>query len=534
MFRKVFLFVVAALLLLSVPALAQDGSFKLTILHTNDTHAHHDPNTNGDGGMAREATVVKQIRAEVANVLLLDAGDRFTGALYHQQYRGQDNVQLMNALGYQAMTIGNHEFDDGDATLGQFIDGLNFPVVSANVDFSAEPLLAGKVAPYTVLTVGDQQIGVIGLTTPEAPTISSPGAALVFNADLAGVAQAAVDELTAQGVNKIILLTHVGFEVDHALAAAVRGVDVIVGGHTHTLLSNAYAAAVGVYPTIVNDLDGAPVYIVQAGEYNQYLGRLNVTFDADGVVTAAAGDTILLSQYITPDPEIQTLLESLAAPIEQLKATPVGESNVFLVGDRAVCRVQECNLGDLITDAMRAATHAQIAITNGGGIRSNVPVGEATPADVALAEPIPVTLGDVLTVLPFGNLTATFSLKGADVIAALENGVSQVENGAGRFPQVSGLHYTWDGSKAAGSRIVSVEVEDAHGSYVPLDPEALYTVASNDFMRRGGDGYTVFADNAIDAYDFGTPLDQVLKDYIVAHSPIAPMVEGRVTRADAQ
>ena len=171
---------------------------------------------------------------------------------------------------------------------------------------------------------------------------------------------------------------------------------------------------------------------------------------------------------------------------------------------------------------MRAETGAQIAIENGGGIRSNVPVGADTPADVALPQPMQVTLGDVLTILPFGNLTSTFKLKGADVVAALENGVSQVEAGAGRFPQVSGLRFSWDGSKDPGSRIVSVEVEGADGSYAPIDPDATYTLATNDFMRRGGDEYTVFATNAIDPYDFGKPLDQVLADYIEANSPIAP------------
>jgi 5'-nucleotidase len=143
-----------------------------------------------------------------------------------------------------------------------------------------------------------------------------------------------------------------------------------------------------------------------------------------------------------------------------------------------------------------------------------------------------VTLGDVLTVFPFGNLVSTFQLTGADVIAALENGVSQVEAGAGRFPQVSGIRFSWDGSKEAGSRIVSVEVLGEDGSYTAIDPEATYTLASNDFMRRGGDGYTVFAENSIDAYDFGKPLDQVMADYIASHSPIAPAVEGRITRVD--
>lgn len=149
-----------------------------------------------------------------------------------------------------------------------------------------------------------------------------------------------------------------------------------------------------------------------------------------------------------------------------------------------------------------------------------------------LPSPLTVTLGDVLTVLPFGNLVATVDLTGADVIAALENGVSQVENGAGRFPQVSGIRYSWDGSKEAGQRIVSVEVMGEDGSYSAIDPEAVYTVATNDFMRRGGDGYSTFVDNAISFYDFGSPLDVVLADYIKANSPISPTVEGRITRID--
>ena len=182
---------------------------------------------------------------------------------------------------------------------------------------------------------------------------------------------------------------------------------------------------------------------------------------------------------------------------------------------------------------MRAETGAQIAITNGGGIRSNVPVGAETPADLALSTPMIVTLGDVLTVFPFGNLVSEFQLTGADVVAALENGVSLVEEGAGRFPQVSGIRYTWDGSKPAGSRIVSVEVVGEDGTATPIDPADTYSLASNDFMRRGGDGYEVFDTNAIDPYDFGKPLDQVLQEYIVANSPIAPAVEDRITRVDA-
>ena len=512
--------------------IAQDETFALTIIHTNDEHAQHDPNSAGDGGIARQAAVIAQIRAAVDDAILVDGGDRFTGSLYHQQYRGQDNAQLMNMLGYQAMTPGNHEFDDGPDTLAAFIDALNFPVISANISVADGNPLSGKLMPYAILDVNGQQVGVIGLTTAETPILSSPGEGVTFSDAYAADVQAVVDELTAQGVNKIVLLTHLGYGVDVDLATQISGVDVIVGGHSHTLLGNAFTAAEYPYPAEATSASGEPVVIVQAGGGNTlYLGRLDVEFDADGLLADWGGDTIFMSRFITPDPAVEAVLTELAAPIDALKATAVGESAVFLIGDRAVCRVQECNLGDLITDAMRAETGAQIAITNGGGIRSNIPVGVDTPADPALDAPQTVTLGDVLTVLPFGNLVSTFELTGADVVLALENGVSQAENGAGRFPQVSGIRFTWDPAAEAGSRIVSVEVLGEDGSFSPIDPAATYSLVSNDFMRRGGDGYAVFDENAINPYDFGRPLDQVLADYIAANTPINPQIEGRIINA---
>lgn len=531
MFRRTTLLIFVFLVVVAGAAFAQDDdTFALTILHTNDTHSHHEPNSSGDGGAARQATVVGQIRDEGGNVLLLDGGDRFTGTLFHQQYRGQDSVLIMNALAYDAMTLGNHEFDDGDQVLADFIDGLDFPVVTANVDFSESEILAGKVQPYVVLDVNGEQVGIIGLVTPDAVEISSPGEELVFSSDLVGVTQAAIDELTAMGVNKIILVTHIGLDQDRLVAQGTTGLDIIVGGHTHTLLGNQYVASEAEYPVEETNANGEPVIIVQAGSYDTYLGRLDVEFDANGVLTDWGGDTIFLSRYITPDPGVEEIIDELAGPIEELRATVVGEASVFLVGDRAVCRFAECGLGNLITDALRWETGAQLAITNGGGIRANIP-DEPTPEDLAFSAPQDVTLGQVLTVLPFGNLVSTFELTGADVVAALENGVSEYENGAGRFPQVSGLRYSFDATQPAGSRIVSVEVEGANGEYAPIDPEATYTVVSNDFMRGGGDGYTVFAENAINPYDFGRPLDQVLADYIAENSPVAPEIEGRITNA---
>ncbi len=517
----------AFILLVLVAGLAgAQDAFELTIMHTNDVHGHHEPQRSGDGGAARQAAVVQQIRAEGGNSLLLDAGDRYTGTLFHVQHRGQDSVRIMNAIGYDAFVLGNHEFNEGSENLAEFVQGLDSPTVSANIDFSADPYLAGLVAPSVVLEVGGESVGIIGLTTPETVILNLPSKDLVFHENLAEITQAQVDSLSAQGVNKIILLTHLGYGPDLEVAQAVSGVDVVVGGHTNTFLSNAYAGALGEYPTVLESASGEPVLVVQANTKTIYLGRLDLEFDADGLLTDWDGDAILLSRYITPDPAVGALIAELAEPIALIRAVPVGESAVELTGaSPRLCRIEECLLGNVITDAMLENTGADIVIQNGGGIRANIDAGE-------------VTLGEVLNVLPFGNLISTLDLTGADVLAALENGVSQVavdENGnplvdgaAGRFPQVAGMRYTFDATQEAGSRIVSAEAL-RDGEYSALDPEAVYRIATNDYMRGGGDGYSILETNAMNPYDQGSPLDQVVADYIAANSPLSAALEGRIT-----
>lgn len=524
---KLFILVALAIFcLLAGSAGAQDDSFTLTIMHTNDVHGDHEPQRSGDGGAARLATVVKQIRAEGGNSLLLDAGDRFTGTLFHVQYRGQDSVEIMNAMGYEALALGNHEFDDGSEVLAAFIKGLNFPSLSANINFSADPLLAGLVEPAVVLEVGGEPIGIIGLTAPETEILAKPSKELVFHYNLVEITQQQVDALTAQGVNKIILLSHIGYSADLEVAQGVSGVDIVVGGHTNTLLSNTYADARGEYPTVLESASGEPILVVQADTKTIYLGRLDVEFDGAGLLTDWDGDTILLSRYISPDPDMSALIAELAAPIAELQAQPVGESAIALTGTNPrLCRIQECLLGVVITDAIMENTGVDIVLQNGGGIRADIDAGE-------------VTLGEVLNVLPFGNLISTLELTGADVLAALENGVSQVEldadgnpmvdGAAGRFPQVAGMRYTFDASQEAGSRIVSAEVLQ-DGAYQALDMDAVYRVATNDYMRGGGDGYAILESNAINPYDLGSPLDQVVADYIAANSPLQAELQGRIS-----
>ena len=518
-------------LALIAPLGAQEDSYELTIMHTNDVHAEHEPARSGDGGAARQATVVRQIRDEVANHLLLDGGDRFTGTLFHIQWLGQDSAQIMNMIGYDAMTLGNHEFDNGDEVLAAFVDALEFPVVTANVDFSDSPLLADKIEPMVTLEVGDGSIGIIGLVTPESEILSSPGPELVFEYDLVSVTQNAVDALTTAGVNKIILVTHIGYKADVEVAQQVSGVDIVVGGHTNTFLSNTYSGAQGEYPTVLESASGEPVLVVQASTKTRYLGRLDVEFDGGGVLSDWDGDAILLSRYITPAPDVSDLVAGLDEPIAELRNRVVGESAIVLEGNRSVCRVEECNLGNFIADSVREETGAQIAYMNGGGIRSGIDAGE-------------ITMGEILTVQPFGNVTSTFGLSGADVIAMLENSVSRIQlneqgqvqrsGGSGRFLQLSGARFSVDPTQEVGSRIVSVEVLNDAGEYEALDPDAIYSMAGNNFVRNGGDGYSVLEENAIDPYDGGRVDFNVTLDYIVANSPVAPVTEGRITYINAE
>lgn len=528
-------------------------NFNLTILHTNDVHARlvpygvggtsscvDNPNSTSVciGGAARASTVIRQIRQQVDNTLLLDAGDQFQGTLYYNLFKSQPIAEVMNAMGYQAMTIGNHEFDDGPPELRRFIDDVNFPLVSANINASAEVSLAGKIAPSTIITVNGEPIGVVGLTTEDTANIASPGPNVSFQARVPAMQQA-VNDLLAQGIDRIIGLTHIGYADDLALAQAITGVDVIVGGHSHTFLRTPQTSIVvapgatdtpaGSYPTVVTATDGSPVLIVQAFQWGRYLGNLNVTFSPTGLVSAWSGNPIFMTNTIPLDPVITNILSpTYTAPVAALGSTVVGTTTVdmpLLSGSVQICRRVECLLGNFVTDAMLwkvnqtlpVSQHYQIALQNGGGLRASITA-------------LTVTVGEVLEVLPFGNTIATLELTGTHIITALENGLANVAaSGDGRFPQVGGLRYLWDFYRPVGSRVISVEVWNADTSaWLPLNPSARYRVVTNNFMRAGGDGYTVLRDFAINPYDFGPQLDQAAIEYLQQFSPITPTLQGRV------
>ena len=509
---------------LALAAGTAQADYTLHVLHTNDLHSRIEAINKYDstcsekdqaeakcfGGIARVAAQVAKLRADLTgqNVILLDAGDQFQGSLFYTSYKGEDTAEFMSAIGYDAMAVGNHEFDDGPEALAAFVGKVKFPLLSGNLDLSRSSL-KGKIADTVVLQVGGEKIGLVSALAKDTVETSSPGPDITFQDEIESL-KADVQALTEQGVTKIIALPHTGFVKDQQIAAGVPGIDAVVGGHSHTLFGKDGAA----YPTMVGN-----VPVVSAYAYSKYLGHLVLTFDDAGNLKSASGEPILLDASVTPDAAMAARVAELAKPLQAIRDKVVAETAAEIDGSRDHCRQMECAMGDLVAEAMLDRVRDQgisVAIANGGGLRASIDAG-------------PVTMGEVLTVLPFQNTLATFEAKGTTILAALENGVSAVEEGEGRFPQVAGLKYSFDPAKPSGARVSEVQVATTLG-WKPLDPAATYGVVTNNFLRGGGDGYKMFATEAMNAYDFGPDLADVTADYLSKSGSYDPFTDGRITR----
>lgn len=472
---------------------------KITILHTNDTHARINEGTYDGMGLAKLSTLVKQHEAENENVLLLDAGDTFHGTTFATLEQGKSIAEVFNAVGYDGMAAGNHDFNYGYERLLELKEMVTFPVLSANVivEETGELLLP----PYMIQEIDGVKLGIFGLSTPETHYKTHPKnvEGLKFT-DPVEAAQMMVAELQAQEVDVIIALTHLGTDASSTdtsikVAEGATGIDLIVDGHSHT------EENVGVSGTL----------IVSSGEYTKNLGVVELTFDENGELVGKEGSLISKEDAVEvePDAEVQAVIDAIAASQETILAEVVGSTSVILDGEREQVRAGETNLGNLITDAMLNETGAEVAITNGGGIRASIDAGE-------------ITKGEVITVLPFGNYIVTKEVTGAVIKAALENGIDSYPDAKGAFPHVAGITYTIDASKPAGERAVSIQINGES-----IDLEKTYVLATNDFLAAGGDEYTMFADIAIkNEYP---ALDEVLIQYIQGKGTVSPEVEDRVT-----
>jgi 2',3'-cyclic-nucleotide 2'-phosphodiesterase (5'-nucleotidase family) len=472
-----------------------DTYAELTIMHTNDMHGFFKYGKYDGMGAALMATKIKEVRAAKTNTLLLDGGDGTQGNNFVNLTKGENAVIVMNALGYDAMAAGNHEFDNGSDRLLELKELLEFPVLAANIkDSEGEDFLM----PYTIKEMDGFKVAIFGLSTPETAYKAHPKytEGLTFE-DPATVAAAMVTELEPLA-DIIIAVAHVGNEGDYtteAIATAVPGIDVIIDGHSHTEYENGL---------LVGD-----TLIVQAEEKTKNLGMATLTIvNGEVVYREAMMYTKSEATETTPDAAMEALiaeLDEVNAPIEN---EVVGTTAVVLDGERADVRTGETNLGNLVAEALKYYGQADLALTNGGGIRTSIDVGD-------------VTKGEILTVLPFSNTVRVIELTGADVKAAIEHGIDEYPEAKGAFPHIAGMTVEYDATKEAGSRVTKIMVGDEL-----IDDTKTYTLATNDFLVAGGDGYEMFEGKKV-VKEAGT-MDQVVIDYMNEVGPEKGKVDGRM------
>lgn len=485
--------------------------FPLTILHTNDLHARMEPamiKGKPYGGYARQATLIKQLRAKDKNTILLNAGDTFQGTLYFNVYEGLADLVFMNVIGYDAMAVGNHEFDKGPKSLATFARNARFPLLSANLDLSNEPLLKDLIKPSAIVTIGGQKIGIVGAITPDLPDISSSGPTVKMF-DLTSSVQKAVDELTAQKINKIILVSHVGYTEECELAKRLKDVDVIVGGHSHTPLGELgnpdLPQGRGLYPTVINKPDAPRTLVVQAWEWGKVFGKMTVIFNGNGEITGwRDAKPIVVDASIPEDPYFVALVEAFQKPILAVKNAEVGFAENAIEKNSV--------MGEVIADAQLKAAKvngAVAAFMNPGGVRAGLEAGK-------------IIFGDVIGVQPFNNTLTVLDLTGAEIKQGLEQMAGR--EGGGQFLRISaGSGYSVDYSQPVGQRISNVVIAGE-----ALSDTKTYRVVMNSFMAGGGDALYAFRDSKGYRYDTGMLDVDALIEYIKSNNPMKQGYEQRV------
>ena len=497
---------------------AQDLNGDIVILHTNDVHG-------AIAGYAKVAALKDAYEARGAYVLLMDAGDFIQGDPTVSTSEGATAVELMNLAGYDVVSLGNHEFDYGYQNLKDLEADADFAIVDANV------LYNGRVAfeDNLVFTTPDgTKIGVFGLDTPETATKAHPakiqGVTFLAGEDLYDCAQEQVDALTAEGCNYVICLGHLGIDDESAgnrsidLLENVDGIDLFIDGHSHSTQDDITAAL-----TAASQAGGNEISVDSSMVNGTVLTSTGTKLESVGVVTIDGetgridASTVSAASLTDEDADVAARAAAIQKEIDDEYGTVFAKTEVALNGEREPGnRTEETNLGDLITDALvwgaeREGTEVDAAVTNGGGIRASIAAGD-------------ITKKDINTVLPFGNTLSIVQVTGAELLEALEASTYCTPTSIGGFPQVSGIEFTVDTTKAydqgeqyPGSTyygpksIQRVTIETVGGE--PFDANATYTIATNDFMAAGGDTYYAFAAASVN-YDLGLSMDEVVMDYI--------------------
>ncbi len=489
----------APLALLAGRALAQAQTATVTFLHVNDIYEISP--RDGQGGFAPLMSVVKRERQRAAHSILTFGGDLFASSMMSGITRGEQMVELTNAVGVQVAAVGNHEFDFGPDMFKQRVAQSAFPWLAANIQ-GADGKIFGGARATTIIQAGDLKIGFFGLLTPSTQRTSSPGPEVMFM-PTAEAAAAAVKRLKDEGADVIVALTHQSVSEDRSMLRSVPGIHLLLGGHEHDL---------------VTEREG-DVLIQKSGQDGRFLSVVELVIET----TANAGGKqvrvkpnlrVVAVKDVVPDPEIAAIVKKWEDRFNSELDLPVGMVAVAMDSRRQVVRYRESVIGNLIADATRAGLKADVAILNGGGIRGD-----------RVYEPgATLTRKDVMSEVPFGNTGVMVEMSGAALREAVEQGLYTAGRGGGGFPQVSGLAFRYDPDRDRGDRVTQIAVGGK-----PLDPAALYRVATNDYMLAGGDGYAALGKGrvVVDASG-GQPIATLVIDYIASRGTVSPKLEGRI------
>jgi len=541
LYQKALVLLVLTTMLLastSVAIAAPHATVDIQIINVSDWHGQLDP-INGVGGAAVLSAYFQADRAANPNTLTLTAGDA-VGATppISSFFQDTPTILAMNMMGFQVDTFGNHNFDAGLARLQSQINMANFPYVSANLANRDDNLTGVK--DYQIFDLGGIKVGVIGITNPEAPTLVFPGSfGTIIPSNPVKAAIQARGAAKEAGAQVIVVITHMGVTgfnpdgspygplIDFAKAVNPENnknqkIDVIIGDHTDVQYSGT--------------INGALVYENKSKGVTYARAKLTVDAENGRILSRSVEILSPVASGVTPDPAVAALVESYRTQLAPFLGVVVGSSTRVIpradACGQSAGRTCESLVGNATTDALRSRYGTDFAITNSGGLRANLTCPEAGGGSgfcpVYTAPPYQITRGQVLTVLPFGNVAVTLTLNGAELKAMLERGVSAMPGVDGRFPQVSGLCFTYDISAPAGSRVTGAVRQAADGSCtgtaVDLTASSSYLIATNDFTASGGDGYPVFSSRMVTR----EILDQVLADYVSAQGTIAPAIQGRI------
>lgn len=479
-----------------------DCTVRVTLLQVNDVYQFAPVDLGTRGGLARVLTLKKEIEKQSPNTLFLLSGDTISPSVESITYKGAQMIDAWNAAGLDYSTFGNHEFDFGPDVLRQRMKESRFKWIVANVIDKKTGKPFGDAPAYVIREFSGVKVGIFGLTLEETRITSRPGPDVEF-LNPCETARKVVAEIHARGVKTVIALTHLSMSEDKQVARC-SGVDVIIGGHEHTLLESASG--------------GAPIFKMTADA--RELGQIDLNISkSSGAVESIDWKVIPVTDQIKDDPQFTAINRKYGTLLKELSLL-VGRTAVDLDARSAVNRTRETNIGDFIADSFRSATGSDVGLMNGGSIRAD---------EIIRAGPL--TKRDVLSILPFKNKVVKVELSGAILRQVLEHGVARSAEDAepGRFPQVSGIEFAFDGTRPAGSRIISMTINGK-----PLDEKKNYTLATSDYVAiDGGDGYAMFKETRLLTPRERAPFDsEVLQTAIVVKKTIAPKVEGRIKRLD--